>query len=213
MVYNPVEDGLGPGGRPAKLFQHHGRHASIQGLQIVSFSLSICPALGHLFSEKLFGHIEIQVDRVDLHIQPELGALRFNDVHVSSVDGPDTAQGRLSILLDLVRDKHGLLSGGCQACLPGKFGYKVSDAVMPAGVEAFGATCGMPPIGVENMGASLAPRGGAATLLPRARGREPQPLIQAKSEDRVKESGLRALLVFADKPAFWLSRKRRKSQE
>ena len=77
MVYDPVEDGLGPGGRSAKLFQHHGRHASIQGLQIVSFSLSICPALGHLFSEKLFGHIEIQVDSVDLHIQPELGALRF----------------------------------------------------------------------------------------------------------------------------------------
>ena len=83
----------------------------------------------------------------------------------------DTARGRLSILLDLVRNKHGLLRGGGQACLPGKFSYKVSDAVMrlmPAGVEAFSATCGMPPIGVENVGAALAPRGGAATLLPRA---------------------------------------------
>ena len=165
MVYNPVEDGLGPGGRPAKLFQHHGRHASIQGLQIVSFSLSICPALGHLFSEKFSGHIEIQVDSVDLHIQPELGALRFNDVHVSSLDGSDTARGRLSILLDWIRDEHGLLSGGCQACLPGKFGYKISDAVMPAGVEAFGATSGMPSIGVENVGASLAPRGGCGHIV------------------------------------------------
>ena len=190
MVYDPVEDGLGPGGRPAKLFQHHGRHASVQGLQIVSFSLSICPAFGHLFSEKLFGHIEIQVDSVDLHIQPELGALRLNDVNVSSVDGSYTARGRLSILLYLVGDKHGLLSGGCQACLPGKFGYEVSDAVMPAGVESFGATCGMPPVGIENVGASLAPRGGAATLLPRARGRESQPLVQPESENRVKESGL-----------------------
>ena len=64
MVYNPVEDGLSPGGRPAKLFQHHGRHSSIQGLQNVAFFLSICPALGHFFSEKLFSHIEIQVDSV-----------------------------------------------------------------------------------------------------------------------------------------------------
>ena len=74
----------------------------------------------------------------------------------------------------------------CRASLA----MKVSDAVVPAGMEAFGATCGMPPIGVKNVGASLAPRGGAATLLPRARGRESQPLVQAKSENRVKESGL-----------------------
>ena len=113
MVDEPVENGLGPGGRSAKLFQHHGRHAPVKGLQIASLSLPICPALGHFFSNKLFGHIEIQVNSVDLDVQPELGALRFNDVNVSSVDGSDTARGRLPVLLELIRDKHGLLSGSC----------------------------------------------------------------------------------------------------
>ena len=68
MVDDAVENGLGPGGRPAKLFQHHRRHAFVQGLQIVSFALSICPAFGHFFSEKFFGHIEIRIDSVNLHI-------------------------------------------------------------------------------------------------------------------------------------------------
>ena len=75
------------------------------------------------------------------------------------MDGPDTARGRLSILLELIRYEHGLLSGGCQAGLPGKFGYEVSDSVMSASVEAFGAACCMPPIGVKNVGTSLPPPG------------------------------------------------------
>ena len=103
---------------------------------------SRCPYALHLFiffSEKLFGHIEVYINSVDLYVQPELGALQFNDVHISSVDGSD--------------------------CLPGKFGYKVSDAVMPPSVKAFGAACGMPPIGIRNMGATLAPREGAAVGL------------------------------------------------
>ena len=102
MVDDPVEDGLGPGGRSAKLLQHHWRHAPVQSLQIISVALSICPAFGHFFSEKLFSHIEIWIDSVNFHIQPELGALRFNDVDIRSVDGSDTAQGRLPILLNLI---------------------------------------------------------------------------------------------------------------
>ena len=86
------------------------------------------------------------------------------------MDGSDTARGRLSILLYLVRNEHGLFSGGCQACLPGKFGYEVSDAVMSSCVKAFGATCSMSAIGVENVLASLTPRGGAAALLSRSLG-------------------------------------------
>ena len=130
MVDNSVENGLGPWG----LHQHHWRHAPIQSLQILSFSLSICPAFGHLFSEKFFGHIKIRVDSVNFHIQPELRGLRFNDVDISSVDGPDTARGRLPILLYLVRYEHSLFSGSCEACLPGKSGDEVSDPVMSAGV-------------------------------------------------------------------------------
>ena len=132
MVDNSVEDGLGPGGRPANLLQNHWRHTLIQGLQIesVSVALSICPAFGHLFSEKFFSHIEIWIDSVNFHIWPELGALRLNDVNISSVDGPNTARSRLPIFLDLVRYEHGVFNGGCQACLPGKFGNEVSDAVM-----------------------------------------------------------------------------------
>ena len=52
MVDDAVKDGLGPGGRSAKLFQHHRRHASIQSLEIVAIPLSICPAFNHFFSEK-----------------------------------------------------------------------------------------------------------------------------------------------------------------
>ena len=94
MVDDAIKYGLGPGGRPAILLKYHRRHPSIQGLQIVSFPLPICPAFVHLFSEKLFGHIEVNIDSVDLYVQPELGALRFNDVYISPVDGSDTARGR-----------------------------------------------------------------------------------------------------------------------
>ena len=72
MVDDAVKNGLGPGGRSAKLFQHHRRHASVQCLQVVAMPLSICPAFGHLFSEKLPSNNEVWADRVDLHVQPEL---------------------------------------------------------------------------------------------------------------------------------------------
>ena len=36
MVDDAVKNGLGPGGRSAKLFQHHRRHASVQCLQVVA---------------------------------------------------------------------------------------------------------------------------------------------------------------------------------
>ena len=32
VVDDAVKDGLGPGGRPSKLFQHHRRHSTIQRL-------------------------------------------------------------------------------------------------------------------------------------------------------------------------------------
>ena len=47
VVNDPVEDGLGPGGRSAKLLQHHCRHAPVQSLQIISVTVAICPAFGH----------------------------------------------------------------------------------------------------------------------------------------------------------------------
>ena len=105
----------------AKLFQHHRRHAAIQCLEIIAIPLSICPAFNHLFSEKFPVDNEVWADRMDLDVQPELGALWFNDVNISPVDGSNTARGRLAILLDLVWDEHGLLSSGSQASLPGKF--------------------------------------------------------------------------------------------
>ena len=133
---------------------------SVKSLQVVAISLAICPAFRHFFSEKFFSHIQVDVDSVDLHVQPELGALRFNDVHVSTVDGSDTARGRLSILLNLIRNEHGLLSSGRQACLPGKFGYEVSNAIMSACVKAFCATRSMSAVRIKDVLASLAPRGG-----------------------------------------------------
>ena len=83
-----------------------------------------------------------------LNIQPELRTLWFNDVDIGSVDGAHTARGRLAILLYLVRDEHGLLSGGGEASLPGKLGDEVPDTIMAASVKALGATCSVPAIRV-----------------------------------------------------------------
>ena len=66
----------------------------------------------------------VRVDCVKLDIEPELGALRFDDVNISPVNWTHTAWARLSIRLELVWDEHGLLSGGCEACLPGKLGIR-----------------------------------------------------------------------------------------
>ena len=74
VVNNPVEDGLGSGGRPAKLFQYHRCHPSIQRLEVVNIPLSICPAFRHFFSEKFLADVEVNVDGVDLDVQPELTA-------------------------------------------------------------------------------------------------------------------------------------------
>ena len=99
---------------------------------------------------------------------PFLLVLRFAKICTSAVwMGLTLPGGRLSILLDLVRDEHGLLSGGCQACLPGKFGYEVSDAVMPACMKAFGATCGMSAIrGQECAGIACPPGACCHTVVP-----------------------------------------------
>ena len=120
MIDNPVEDGLSPGGCSAKLFQDHRRHAPVKSLQVIPLPLSICPALGHFFSEKFLGHHEIGADSVNLHVHPELGALWFNHVNICAMDGTYTARGGLPILLDLIWNEPGLLSSGCKSSLPGK---------------------------------------------------------------------------------------------
>ena len=70
VVNDSVEDGLGPGGRSAKLLQYHRCHPSFQRLEVVAIPLSICPAFCHFFSEKFLADVEVNVDGVDLHVQP-----------------------------------------------------------------------------------------------------------------------------------------------
>ena len=144
MVDDAVENGLGPGGRPAKLFQHHRCHASIQCLEVVAVPLAICPTLRHFFSEKLSGNREIWPDSVNLDVQPQFRPLRLDDVDIGSVDGAHTARGRLPILSDLIRDEHSLLSGGRHSRLPGKLREEVSDSVVSACVETLCATGRVP---------------------------------------------------------------------
>ena len=69
MVDDAVENGLGPGGRPAKLFQHHRCHAFIQCLKVVTVLLAICPAFGHFFSEKFSRNGELWADSVNFDVQ------------------------------------------------------------------------------------------------------------------------------------------------
>ena len=130
MVNNSVEDGLGPGA----VLPNCSSTTGVIPLSsaVITIPLSICPAFRHFFSEKFLADVEVNIDGVDLHVQPELRALWFNDVYISTANGPNTARGRLSIRLDLIRDEHSLLSGGRQACLPGKFGNEVPNTVMPA---------------------------------------------------------------------------------
>ena len=54
-------------------------------------------AFGQLFSEKFFRDAVFWSYRMCFDVEPELGALRLNDVDVSSVNGTHTALGRLSI--------------------------------------------------------------------------------------------------------------------
>ena len=67
----------------------------------------------------------------------------------------------ISDWLDLVWDEHGLFRGGCEACLPGKSGDQISNAIMSAGVSRFGATRSVSPIRVKDMLALFTPRGGS----------------------------------------------------
>ena len=59
MVDDSVEDGLGPGGRPAKLLQHHWRHTLVQGLPVTFVSdsalrkLCRCAQAGQLATKAL----------------------------------------------------------------------------------------------------------------------------------------------------------------
>ena len=126
-------------------------------LQVVAI---MCLAFGLFFSEKFLGYIEFWTYRVDLDVQPQLRPLGLNDVDVSSVDGSDTARGRLAISHDLIWNKHGLFCGGCEASLPGKFGDQVANSIMSAIIETFGAACGMPSKGIQDLRALFAHRGG-----------------------------------------------------
>ena len=90
------------------------------------------------------------------------------------MDRTHTARGRLAILLNLIRDEHGLLGGCRESCLPGKFGDEVPYAIMSACVESLGAASSMSAIGVKDMLAFFSPRGGSAALLSRARAGNPK---------------------------------------
>ena len=114
-----------------------------------------------------------------LYVQSKLGALQFNDVDVSPLDGTYTARGRLPIFLQLIWDERGLFSGRFKACFPGKPGNEISDAVMSAGLESLGTTRCVSSVGVEYVLAPFTPRGGSAALLTCARGRKTQSLIRA----------------------------------
>ena len=56
VVDDAVENGLGPGGRPAKLLQHHRHHPLFKGLKAETIFLAIGSALGEFFSEMFFGY-------------------------------------------------------------------------------------------------------------------------------------------------------------
>ena len=125
MINDSVKDGLCPGGSSANLFQDHWGHSPVQCLQAVAISLAVCLAFGLLFSEKFLGYIEFWTYSVDFDIQPRFRPLGFNDVYVCSMDESDTARGKLAVSHDLIRNKHGLFSGGCEASLPGRFGNQI----------------------------------------------------------------------------------------
>ena len=76
---------------------------------------------------------------MDLDVPPKFRPLGLYNVDGGSAYGPHAGRGRLAIRHDLVRDEHGLFSGGCEAGLPGKLCQEFSDAVMSPDVEAFRA--------------------------------------------------------------------------
>ena len=85
---------------------------------------------------------------MNLDVEPELGALRSNDIDVGSVNGTHAARGRLSVWLDLHRNQHGLLCRGGETCLLGKFGDQVPDPIVSSSVQSFCATRRMSAIWV-----------------------------------------------------------------
>ena len=80
-------------------FGGDGCHAFVQRLQIESISLTVCPAFGQLFSEKFLGDAVVRSYCVNFDVEPELGALRLDGVHIGSMNRTYTARGRLSIWL------------------------------------------------------------------------------------------------------------------
>ena len=122
------------GGTPI-LLKHHRDHALIKLVEIVSVTLAIASALGLFFSEKLTGHGEIRGHCVNANIKPEFGTRWLYDVEVSSMDGSNTARGRLSIIKGLTRHKHILFDLGCQSRLAGNQSNVIAHSVMPACVK------------------------------------------------------------------------------
>ena len=96
--------------------------------------LAICSALLVFFPEKVPTYGLVNVCRVDPHVDPDLCAGWFNNVHISSVKRPHTARGRFAIFLGLTWDEHFLFDLRRQARLAGHFGDMVSHKVVSSGV-------------------------------------------------------------------------------
>ena len=92
MVDEPLEDGMCPWGSAAILLKHHRNI-----VEVIPMSLAICSALGLFFSEKFARHRQARGHGVDAHVKPEFGTCGFNDAQARSVNGSDTARGRLAI--------------------------------------------------------------------------------------------------------------------
>ena len=148
-----------PGGGPAVLLEDTGRHTFFQSLKVIPISLAVCPAFGVFFSEKLVGNGEVWGHRVDLDVQPEFGPCRLSDVDVGSVNGSHTAPSSLTIWHDLVWDEHGLLDGGGEASLPGKFGNEIPNAIVCSSVQPLGAAGSTAAMRVKDGCALFAPGG------------------------------------------------------
>ena len=146
---------------------------SLQRLQVVSIALAICPAFGHFFSEKFSGNREVRADGVDLDIQPQLRALRLNDVYISPSGWVEHCPGQvghhpriwsgMSIACSAVA-----VRPACRASFVMRSRIRSCLRVCRPLVQQ--AAC--LPYESRDVLASLSPRGGAPTLLTCARGRE-----------------------------------------
>ena len=123
-----------------------------------------------LFSEKFPSYRLVDVRCMNADVYPDFRPCRFNDVHICSMKGPDTAWGRFAVLLDLTRDEHLLFYLSRKSRLAGDFGDVVSYQVLSSGVQSLlqRPAClpkssrmvlqGLPPWGVR---AHLSPAPGA----------------------------------------------------